>query len=323
MPVKNAESYLSDCLNSILGQEFNNWELIAVNDDSSDGSLDLLTRFSVDDRRIKVLQNSGQGIIEALQTAYAASSGELIHRMDADDKMPPLKLRRMTEAWERGTVITGKVEYFSDEWMVGLGFQSYQRWINGLMDKGHLWDEVYMECPIPSPAWLLHRSDLDRIGAFDSRLLPEDYDLCFRMYEAGIKVKTVKETLHLWRDSQNRTSRKDPAYFPMAYYPLKLHYFLKLDRAVDRPLFLWGAGKKGKLLARLLKASGVAFRWITDNEKKIGVDIYDIAVEAVDRTQLSKGQTILAVASPEDKQSIKASLKEWDSVVAKDHWWFC
>lgn len=322
MPVRNAMPYLSDCLTSIAEQTFNNWELIAVNDHSSDSSEAILKEFALRDSRVKLLNNRGKGIIEALRSAYLESDGELIHRMDADDIMPNRKLETLVGLWQKGSVVTGKVKYFSDDWLVGLGFQNYESWINGLMDKSDLWADLYMECPIPSPAWLIHRDDMNRIGGFDCDLLPEDYDLCFRMYASGLNVVCSKEIVHYWRDSQNRTSRKNEIYFPMSYYPLKVHYFLELE-AKDAPLILWGAGKKGKLIARLLLDQKRNFTWMTDNPKKVGVEIAGKVVEAVDNQRLIGSKTILAVASPDDKTDIQARLDAWELTKAEDYWWFC
>ncbi|MFY0643926.1 MAG: glycosyltransferase [Bacteroidia bacterium] len=322
MPVKDADPYLSDCLDSILNQSYENWELIAVDDHSSDQSLALLRRYERSNTRIKILANQGNGIVSALQLAYSNSKGDLIHRMDADDKMPPEKLKGLNAAWMPGNVVTGKVEYFSDEWLVGLGFQNYQNWLNGLMESGNHWKDIYMECPIPSPAWLIHRDDFDKCGAFDSELIPEDYDLCFRWYKHGIGIIALDEVVHLWRDSQKRTSRKNPSYFPMAYYPLKVHHFLSIDRDKKKPLILWGAGKKGKLISKLLNDKSVEYEWVTDNQKKWGVEINGKIISPRG-DDISGRQLIIAIASPEDKRELKNQLKRNHHTADTDIWWFC
>jgi hypothetical protein len=237
--------------------------------------------------------------------------------------MPARKLEMLLEKSEKGTVATGPVEYFSDDWLVGLGFQNYRDWLNDNMKSGNIWTDLYMECPIPSPAWMIHREDLNRIGAFHSELIPEDYDLCFRIYEHGLKVAVCNDVVHRWRDSQERTSRKNPDYFPMAYYPLKVHYFLKLEKDEDDVLFLWGAGKKGKLIAQILKDQGVKFHWVTDNKNKIGQDIHGVIVEEVDFDQQIKAKTIIAVASPDDKSEIQELLNLNGFDKNKHYWWFC
>ncbi len=323
IPVKNPGIYLKSCLDSILNQSYQNFEIIAVDDSSTDGSAETLFEYSNAYSNFSTYRNQGSGITNALQTAYNHSKGDYVHRMDADDIMPTNKLKALLDQWKKGCVVTGKVKYFSDEWLVGLGFKNYESWINNLMDSKSFWEDVYMECPIPSPAWLMERKDFESIGGFDSAFLPEDYDLCFRVYKAKMDVVCVKEVVHLWRDSQNRTSRKLPIYFPMAYYPLKVKYFMEIDRDKKKPLLLWGAGKKGKRIANLLLENKQDFVWCTDNNKKIGVDIYNKNLKDCKTLVLNDYQIILAVSSPQDKREINKVLANSSLKKSKNYWWFC
>lgn len=323
MPVKNAAPYLQACLDSIAMQSERKWELIAVNDGSEDESLALLNDFALGRDNVLIANNKGAWIISALQLAYSLSKGEYVHRMDADDIMPPDKLKMMLEAWESNSIVTGKVQYFANDESIGLGYENYQNWLNQLMDSGDIWQDVYRECTLPSPAWLIHRDDFDNLGAFNSELLPEDYDLCFRCYKAGLKLVTIKSVIHFWRDSQNRTSRKLPIYFPMAYYPLKVHYFLEIDRNYAKPLLLWGAGKKGKLVAKLFVEKGEKFTWATNNPKKAGVNIYNKILQNISNLKLANYQIALVVSSPEDKIEVQEELDSFGLTKAEDYFWFC
>ena len=94
MPVKNAAPFLKECLDSISAQTERDWELIAVNDNSSDNSVELIEDYSRKDSRIKLYNNNIKpGIIGALKTAMLQSHGTFITRMDADDKMIPDKIK--------------------------------------------------------------------------------------------------------------------------------------------------------------------------------------------------------------------------------------
>ena len=95
MPFKNTSAYLQECLNSVTDQNFDSWELIAVDDHSSESSLAVLTKWAMRDSRIRVYSNQGRGIIHALRTAYAHSRGRLITRMDSDDRMAQGRLVEM------------------------------------------------------------------------------------------------------------------------------------------------------------------------------------------------------------------------------------
>ena len=78
MPVKNAALFLDECIESIISQSYSNWELVAVNDNSTDDTLEILKHFSTLDSRITVVNNHKNGIIEALKTGYNISKGDLL-----------------------------------------------------------------------------------------------------------------------------------------------------------------------------------------------------------------------------------------------------
>ena len=88
MPVKNTALFLNECLDSIVNQNELNFELIAIDDHSTDESYSILNNYSNKDSRIKVFKNSGKGIIEALRLAYNKSSGSLITTVAPDNPLP-------------------------------------------------------------------------------------------------------------------------------------------------------------------------------------------------------------------------------------------
>jgi glycosyltransferase involved in cell wall biosynthesis len=322
MPVKNAGPYLKSCLDSILAQTNTEWELVAVNDSSTDDSEAILIEYAEKHGNIRVVRSDGVGIVPALQKAYELSNGDFIHRMDADDLMPVNKLELMAGSITEGSVVTGKVSYFCDEREVGEGFLKYTDWLNGLMEEGDFWRDVYRECPVPSSAWMMHRADFERIGGFTSGLMPEDYDLAFRILKHKLRVIRLNQVVHHWRDSETRVSRNEKQYFPVAYLPLKVHYFLELHRDSNKTLVLWGAGTKGKLVAKELLERNVVFTWITNNEKKIGKDIYGVVLKSDNEQELANGQIIISISSPAEKVEVQTRLKHERLVNNQDYYWF-
>lgn len=301
MPAYNAENHIHACLNSIIDQTYSNWELCIVDDFSSDDTAELVRHFADKDRRINLLQNTRKGIIPALQLAFKYSKGDFITRMDADDIMKTTKIETLLNiSTDHNTsCVTNYVEYFSDGKLQG-GFIRYANWLNGLIDKKAHWKAIYQECVIPSPSWMMSRDLFESIGAFQSDQYPEDYDLCFRLYEAKIRVIGIPQVLHLWRDHPTRASRNDPNYMDQHFIDLKLHYFEKLDLDKSKTLFLWGGGPTGKKLAKKLIDKKIAFRWCTGNQSKVGKDIYGIKIEEEEVLLSSdKKQIIIAIKQPE------------------------
>ncbi len=326
MAVKDTEPYLPDCLDSIIGQTYQHWELIAVNDHSSDRSPEILQAYADKDPRIRVFHSERQLLIPALQEAYKHTKGTLINRMDSDDKMPEDKLEFLVSQWNlhgKGTVIAGGTEHFVDEGEVGGGFRRYEKWLNNVAKNSRHYEEIYKECVIPSHSWMIHHEDFERAGAFDPEVYPEDYDLCFRFYSLGLHVVGVDKVLHYWRDRSNRISRTWDCYKDNRYFDLKLKYFYKLDRDPSRPLVLWGAGKNGKDMAKLLLQKEENFHWVCDSQRKIGKHVYDILMESFEViSSLEKPQIMVVVASDDDQAEIRKYLKAFGKQPVGDYWFF-
>ncbi len=325
MPVKNAARFLKECLDSIIEQTYLDWELIAINDHSSDGSLALLTDYAKKDPRIAVHTNTGNGIIDALRLAFSLSKGHLITRMDADDRMPSQKLETMTQLLQKqgeGHLAIGGVRYFSEAGL-GDGYRRYAQWLNRLTSSSTNFTEIYQECVVPSPCWMVYREDLLRCGSFESNRYPEDYDLCFRFYEFGLEVIGTSAILHEWRDYPTRTSRTDDNYADNRFLELKLDYFCKLEIQTGRPIVLWGAGKKGKTIARYLVDKGLQFSWLCNNDRKIGHQISGVTLMDTSHLyQFKNPIIIIAVANPTDKQEIERLLLHQNKIGGKDYYFF-
>ena len=193
IPFKNTELFISECLTSIIKQTYTNWEAIFVNDNSTDDSFQIVERFSKKDERVNLLNNFGNGIIEALKTGFDYSSGAYITRMDSDDLMTPIRLETMLsnlEKYGKKHLAVGQVKYFRADGLSD-GFSRYEQWLNSLTVNGKNYSEIYKECVIPSPCWMLHREDFEACGGFNSDIYPEDYDLAFGFIKLDILVFLV------------------------------------------------------------------------------------------------------------------------------------
>ena len=326
IPFKNTAHFLPECLDSIVNQTYIDWEVLAVNDHSTDTSLELLSSYSQRDKRIKVFQNNGNGIIPALQTAFAQSSGGFVTRMDSDDIMEPNRLEVMVNSlikYGKEHVAVGKVKYFSNRG-ISNGYQRYEEWLNQLTSTGNNFEEIYKECVIPSPCWMVYRSDFEQSEGFEPKRYPEDYDLTFRFYEHGFKIIPCDQVLHLWRDYDTRTSRTHEHYAQNYFLDIKLHYFLKLDYDKNRPLVVWGAGFKGKKIAKGLKKQGLDFIWLCDNPKKIGKKIYGKELVHFEALQsLKNPQSIITVANENAQYEIRSYFSELGQLPMQDYFFFC
>lgn len=129
IPVKNEACFIEECLLSIINQTYDNWEALVVNDHSTDETASIVSRFEIEDNRIQLIANRGEGIIPALQTAYSVAKGTYITRMDGDDKMRKDKLKKLVDAlriYGSKWVGVGGVHYFAEHKLKS-GFKNYQK----------------------------------------------------------------------------------------------------------------------------------------------------------------------------------------------------
>jgi glycosyltransferase involved in cell wall biosynthesis len=325
-PFKNTARFLPECLNSILGQSYDAWELLMVDDHSSDLSYEMVKAYAQKDSRIQLYKNSGRGIIEALRLAFLKSKGDYITRMDSDDIMHPEKLQHMhndLQSHGKRHVALGLVNYFSDEG-ISDGYSRYETWLNALTEQGLNYSEIYKECVIPSPCWMVHREDLIMCEGFNPNRYPEDYDLTFRFYKYGLKCIPSHHVLHYWRDYKTRTSRIHEHYAQNYFLDIKLHYFLELDYDTSRVLTLWGAGTKGKTIAKQLSDKSIPFVWICDNPKKVGKHIYGHELFNFEQLkQLNHPQSIVTVANEEAQIEIRTYFESQNMKPMRDYFFFC
>ncbi len=89
VPIYNAAEYLERCINSVLGQEYKNFELILVNDGSQDASGEICKAYAAQDKRVKVLEKENSGVSDSRNRAMDMAEGEYLQFLDADDWLTP------------------------------------------------------------------------------------------------------------------------------------------------------------------------------------------------------------------------------------------
>lgn len=308
LPFRNAAPWILDCLHSIQDQDFTAWQLIAVNDHSTDTTEALIT--SLKDARIAVLSNQGHGIVDALVTGFAHCTGTCITRMDADDVMPPGRLGKMWEVLETAppkTLVTGLVQYFP-EGQISEGYQKYQEWLNEIQLTGQQWANVYRECVIASPNWMMRTAELRELGGFEGLTYPEDYDLVFRWYRHGYRIAVIPETTLLWREHPQRTSRTSDHYAQKAFFQLKINQFIQ-NEYLGGPLVIWGKNEKSRLTAQMLHENGIA-PLLLDLENYPEI------------THLHQPQLLVAVYPPDDQRRVIAHYLDSIGMTQGENYWY-
>src|SRR5690554_2562574 len=101
MPLYNAEKWLAQTIESVLAQTYSNWELIIVDDGSTDNSYEVAQCFAKKDSRIKVYKQKNKGACAARNKAFELSKGEYIQYLDADDLLSKNKIELQLKALEK------------------------------------------------------------------------------------------------------------------------------------------------------------------------------------------------------------------------------
>ncbi|PKR79817.1 glycosyl transferase family 2 [Brumimicrobium salinarum] len=326
IPAKNESAFISACLHSVENQSYPHWEAIIVDDHSTDETAQKVAVFTQKDNRFRYFKNKGNGIIHALRTAFNESKGSYITRMDADDIMRKNKIEVLLNNllhFGSDYVAVGGVKYFAENRLKS-GFINYEKWLNEHTKNGTNFMDIFKECVIPSPCWMLSRPDLEKINAFNENRYPEDYDLAFRMYAAKFKIAPTNEILHDWRDYDTRTSRVSETYQEYTFTAIKWYYFNLIHKDNDKKITIIGTGYRGKKLAKHLLENNIQFIWISNNETKIGKHIYGQLILNVFDTHLWEGsQVIGTVANREGKEFLETVAQTRANIKTQDIYHFC
>lgn len=310
MPVYNAADTLDNAIASIQHQTRTDWELLCVDDGSTDASLQRVAARAHQDSRIRLIQRPHEGIVAALQTAARAARAPFLARMDADDWAYPGRLEkqaRLTESRPDIALCGCRVRITGNT--VGSGRRRYETWINGLVTDESIRREIFIECPVAHPTFFMRRDAFEAIGGYRDGPWPEDYDLCMRVYLLGYRFAKVDEVLLDWRETPGRLSMNDPRYTPKAFRQLKRHYLHKALFASNRPLYQWGAGEVGKRWLREWEG-GRPEAVVDINPRKIGRTIHGTPVIAPDALPPPGCALILvAVGAPGARDEIRAWLE--------------
>lgn len=132
IPFYNAEQFLDDAIRSVINQTHTNWELLLLDDGSTDGSLAIAQRYAAQDERITVYTDGeNQGLVPRLNQSIEIAKGEYYARMDADDIMFVTRLEKEVEALEADpkadVVCSSFMTIDSENNILGSGFQKNGR----------------------------------------------------------------------------------------------------------------------------------------------------------------------------------------------------
>lgn len=258
LPCYNAAATLAETLDSLQRQTLPDYEIIAVNDGSTDATAQILAEHAAADARLRLLTIQHGGIIPALNAGLASCRAAYVARIDADDRAHPERLALQVEyldAHPDVDVVSCRVAAFPSG-DVRQGFEVYLEWLNALLSDADIRREIFIESPLPHPSLCLRRAVLERLGGYQDRGWAEDYDLLLRLYLASCRFAKLEQTLLEWRERPDRLTRSDGRYSLENFLRCKAYYLLRGPLLERDAVLIWGAGMAGRRLGRQLKRLG-------------------------------------------------------------------
>jgi len=227
MPVYNAEAYLSETLETIQSQTYQNWELFAIDDWSTDKSHDILLDFAKKDKRIKVYRNGKhRGVAGAANLALSMIKSNYVARMDADDLMHPERIAKQLKFLKENpdVVIVGSQCVLIDQNGQKIGEKKFPTKNNDIVKM------IFRSIPIQQPSMMINRSLLpkDFIAYDQNKNTAEEVELLFKLFKYG-KAANLADFLHFYRLHGKNTSLKDPKKTFYLTFLTRLKYAYKVN----------------------------------------------------------------------------------------------
>lgn len=199
LPVYNSEKYLEKAINSILNQTFNDFELIVVNDGSTDKSVNIIKKFMLLDKRIKLIDRNNKGIVSSLNEAINLSKGEYIARMDADDICLPSRFKDQIEYMKKNDLdLCGTwVEPFNE-----VKKHNISRFP---VNHSDIVVSSLFYCCINHPSVMVRSKVFDKLKYED--IAAEDYYLWYEMIANNFKMGNLPKVLLKYRLHNEQITR--------------------------------------------------------------------------------------------------------------------
>lgn len=309
MPVRNEESYLPAALASIYRQTLADWELVVVDDGSSDRTPQILAAAAKQDRRIRVLRREGGGLVAALNAGLESCHAPLLARMDGDDISHPRRLAEQ-EAYLKTHPDIGLVacsfRHFPRT-SLKEGMLVYEAWQNELRDHDLIIKDLFVESPFVHPGIMARRAAITQVEGYHDCGWAEDYDLWLRMAANGIRFARLPGRLFFWRDHPERATRTMDEYSSNAFRCCKIHHLRQGFLKGCQELVMAGAGIEARAWQRLLAADGIRVsHWLDVDPRKIGRTLHGAPVSSPEELELSGSKMLAAIGVRGAREQFRA-----------------
>lgn len=199
LPIHNEEQFVESTIKSILSQTFQDFELIIINDGSTDGTYKAISRYALNDNRIIIINNTKNlGIAKSLNKGIAISKGEYIARIDSGDIAAPSRFQEQLAYFKKhkDTYVVGTWAYLIDKERHIIGEWCFPLILNC--------NALYKNVGVIHPTVMIKRTLFNKIGIYDPDCIAtEDFELWARTLKNKFTIRNIPKFLNYYLDEMN------------------------------------------------------------------------------------------------------------------------
>lgn len=299
LPYHNAEATLDQAIRSILNQTFTDFELILVNNNSTDQSANIGWLFSGEDERIILLSEPREGISHALNAGINSANGKFIALMDAKSISYPERLEKQVNFIEENPVeVVSCLVNYTPHSSPNQYVEKHIKWVNSFISSSEIFNNRFIGIPVVTSSVLFKQSLIKEFGMFTQGDFPEEYEFWLRWLDCDVTVKKIPEILLDWDNAENCDQ-----YNSIPCFTLKNEYQAKWLRDNDHPyVWIWKKGILLKSKIDYLDDAGIYVEGFIDVENVDFEDAYYVSSDEINWDAPSF--VIVYVDRPEDRESI-------------------
>jgi len=258
----NNEDVIKETIDSVLAQTYRDFELIIVNDGSTDNTKLIIDRY--DDPRIKAIHlESNIGIPNALNLGLEHCDGKYIVKIDGDDIQHPTRFEKQLSFMEQNPQYAMSkccIEYFPNDEDVAqsIRFKNRKKYdeVNKNRNKSpeEITNSLMLHCSVPHTTMII-RNEIIQKYKYNNLKIFEDYDLFYRLVQDNLQIGHLDETLVSMRVSNDSTTAltNSETYLSVAY---QIKEKLLTEFKQNKSIYIWGTGSFARDLTLFLTAKG-------------------------------------------------------------------
>lgn len=244
MPVYNKAEHIRESIQSILAQTYQNFELIVVDDGSTDDSVNMIKE--VRDRRLRLIElKENHGVSYATNIAVDVARGLYILRMDADDLSYPQRLEKQLAfaLKHKADVVGCRFEVFSEDENLPPGLIRYQNYSNSVVTPEDIVSNFTVMPTVTQGTMLVKKEILKQFPYNTKYITAEDYEQLGRILKAKKAVYKLPEVLYRYRYVKNSLSNTYGNKGVIYGIRIKLDFiydYYKVAEREEKNFFIWG-----------------------------------------------------------------------------------